>query len=42
MIAIPSHWRGQVLRIPRKILFAVNQELAVNLLGGFSLMVLAR
>ena len=42
MIAIPTHWRGHVLRLPRKFLFAVNQELAVNLLGGFSLMILSK
>lgn len=29
-------------RLPRKILFAVNKDLAVRLLGGYSLMVLAK
>ena len=41
-IDIPGHTRGKFLRIPRKILFAINQDLAVKLLGGFSLVVLAR
>lgn len=42
MIDIPSHVRGKILRLPRKLLFAINQRFAANLLGGFSLMVLAK
>jgi len=42
MIDIPAHWRGQLLRLPRKLLFALHQDLAASLLGGFSLMVLAK
>lgn len=42
MIDIPSHVRGKLLRLPRKLLFAMHQDFAVNFLGGFSLMVLAR
>src|ERR1700728_2660722 len=42
MIDQPSHWRSRLLRGPRKILFAMHRDFAVNLLGGFSLMVLAK
>jgi SAM-dependent methyltransferase len=42
MIDIPSHVRGRILRLPRRLLFAIHQDFAVNLLGGFSLMVLAK
>lgn len=41
-IDIPGHTRGKLVRLPRKLLFAVNQDFAVKLLGGFSLMVLAK
>jgi SAM-dependent methyltransferase len=35
--------RGQVLlKIPRRLLFSLHQDFAVRLLGGFSLLVLAR
>jgi SAM-dependent methyltransferase len=42
MIDIPSHVRGRILRLPRRLLFAMHQDFAVNVLGGFSLMVLAK
>jgi SAM-dependent methyltransferase len=42
MIDIPAHWRGRLLRLPRRLLFAAHRDFAVNLLGGFSLMVLAK
>jgi SAM-dependent methyltransferase len=42
MVDVPAHWKGKVMRLPRKFLFAINQNLAATLLGGFSLMVLAR
>ena len=42
MIDIPRHARGKLLRLPRKLLFAMHRDFAVNLLGGFSLMVLAK
>ena len=29
-------------RLPRRILFALHQDLALHLLGGYSLMILAR
>jgi SAM-dependent methyltransferase len=41
-IDIPDHAGGKLLRLPRKILFAIHPDFAVNLLGGFSLMVLAK
>lgn len=34
--------RSRLARIPRKILFALNKDLAAHLLGGYSLLVLAR
>lgn len=34
--------RRKVLRLPRKFLFNINQDLAARTLGGFSLLVLAR
>jgi hypothetical protein len=35
-------WKTNVLKIPRKIAFAANKDLAVRLLGGYSLLVLAK
>jgi cyclopropane fatty-acyl-phospholipid synthase-like methyltransferase len=34
--------RRQLMRIPRKLLFAINNDLAARTLGGYSLMVLAQ
>lgn len=42
MIDNPSHTASKLLRLPRRLLFAINQEFTVSLLGGFSLMVLAK
>ena len=42
MIDIPQHWRGRLLRLPRKVIFAVHPDFVANLLGGFSLLVLAK
>jgi SAM-dependent methyltransferase len=42
MIDIPSHMGGRMLRLPRRVLFAIHPDFAVNVLGGFSLMVLAK
>ena len=40
---LPSHeWRRNLLRLPRKALFAVNQDLASRILGGYRLLILAR
>ena len=38
----PAHAAGRLLRLPRKLCFAINQELTVSLLGGFSLLALAK
>ena len=35
-------WKPNLLKLPRKLFFSVNQDLAVRILGGFSLLVLAR
>lgn len=41
-IDIPEHIWGKMLRLPRRALFAIKQDLAATLLGGFSVMVLAK
>ena len=35
-------WKADLLKIPRKLLFLLDQDLTVRVLGGFSLMVLAK
>ncbi len=35
-------WKQKLLKLPRKFLFSVNADLAVRILGGYSLMVLAK
>lgn len=35
-------WRQTLMKIPRKFLFSVHQDLTVRLLGGYSLLVLAK
>jgi hypothetical protein len=35
-------WKANLLRIPRRILFSIDADLTVTVLGGFSLMVLAK
>jgi len=35
-------WKASLLRMPRKLLYAIHKELAVRLLGGYSLLVLAK
>jgi 2-polyprenyl-3-methyl-5-hydroxy-6-metoxy-1,4-benzoquinol methylase len=40
---LPSRrWTLKVMRIPRKLFFSVSQEMTARVLGGFSLLVLAR
>lgn len=34
-------WKANLLRLPRRVLFSINQDLTVRILGGFSLLVLA-
>jgi cyclopropane fatty-acyl-phospholipid synthase-like methyltransferase len=42
-IDLPNRgWKANLLKLPRKIFFAINQDLAVRVLGGFSLLVLTR
>lgn len=36
------NWRTEVARLPRRLLFAIDQDFAVRTLGGCSLMVLAK
>ena len=35
-------WKSEILRWPRRILFSINQDFAVRLMGGYSLLVLAK
>ena len=35
-----ASWKSKLLKIPRKLLFYINKDIAVKLLGGYSLMVL--
>jgi hypothetical protein len=35
-------WKANLLKIPRKLAFSLNKDLAVRLLGGYSLMVLTK
>ena len=35
-------WQSNLLKIPRKLFFSVNRDIAVRILGGYSLSVLAR
>lgn len=35
-------WKANLLKIPRKFAFAINKDLAVRILGGYSLLVLAK
>lgn len=35
-------WKAGLLKIPRRMAFALHQDLAVRLLGGYSLLVLAK
>ena len=42
-IDLPNQsWKSNLLKIPRKILFFLNKDLAVRILGGYSLMILAK
>jgi len=37
-----STWKGRLARLPRRLLFAVNRDFGVRLLGGDTLIVLAK
>lgn len=42
-LALPNRsWKTSLLKIPRWILFALHRDLTVRILGGYSLMVLAK
>jgi cyclopropane fatty-acyl-phospholipid synthase-like methyltransferase len=42
-IDLPNRgWKANLLKVPRKIFFLINQDIAVRVLGGFSLLVLAK
>lgn len=43
MLELPQiGWRGQLMKLPRRLAFSLHPDLATRLLGGYSLMVLAR
>jgi hypothetical protein len=35
-------WKTNLLKLPRRLLFSIHQDLTVRILGGFSLLVLAK
>jgi cyclopropane fatty-acyl-phospholipid synthase-like methyltransferase len=37
-----NSWKSSLLKFPRRVAFSIHQDLAVRILGGFSLLVLAR
>ena len=39
---IKGEFRRQLMRLPRKLLFAIDNDVAARILGGYSLMVLAQ
>lgn len=42
-IELPNRgWKADLLKLPRKLLFLIQEDLAVRTLGGFSLLVLAK
>lgn len=42
-LASPNRrWKSKLMRIPRRLAFVINKDFAVRLLGGYSLMVLAK
>lgn len=41
-LELPHSWKVDLLRIPRRLLFALNQDWTVRTLGGFSMLVLTR
>lgn len=43
LIELPNRgWKTNLLRLPRRLAFAINRTLAVRILGGWSLLVLAK
>lgn len=42
-IELPNRgWKANLLKIPRRFFFSINNDLAVRILGGYSLLVLAK
>lgn len=42
-LVLPNQsWRSKLAKIPRKVAYAINQDLAVRILGGYSLLVLTK
>lgn len=39
---LPNSIKARILKLPREVAFTINQDLAVRLLGGYSLLVLAK
>jgi len=37
-----TRWKARLMKLPRRLFFKINQHLAVRVLGGYSLMVLAK
>jgi len=35
-------WKAKLMKIPRKLLFSINEDLTVRILGGYSMIVLAK
>jgi len=43
VLELPNRgWKANLLKIPRKVLFSMNEDLTARVLGGFSLLVLAK
>lgn len=42
-LVLPNQgWKSKLAKIPRKLAFAINQDLTVRILGGYSLLVLTK
>ena len=42
-LVLPNQsWKSKLAKLPRKLAFAINQDLAVRVLGGYSLLVLTK
>jgi cyclopropane fatty-acyl-phospholipid synthase-like methyltransferase len=42
-LELPSHgWKNHLMKLPRRVFFSLHHDLAVRILGGFSLLVMAK
>ncbi len=41
-LELPPSWKARLLQLPRRISFSLNEKWTVRILGGFSLLVLAK